>query len=1765
MPNPVRHGNKKDSGGSASNMPQSSGSSNNKERQRMGSKHKRHKSKHLKDSPVALEPLVPTTLKLVEYDDISSDSDTFSDDVSSKPEKRDSDERRGSEKSDKSHKSRHRHQHKKVKESTKGKQLERERKPEKSQETMVSKVPSSKERTVTKRVVEDQEEHGRSSKSSNKEVRLSKIHREKARRERELKSGQKDRAKGHRKRDSSKRYKTSDSPKRKGRSPRRKYGGSPKQDDSQSDASGGQDYDGSPPRSHASSNYVDTYKKGLESPNYKEPSAYQTNTRSPSPYSRRQRSVSPYRRRSSSYERGSGSYSGRSPSPYGRRRSSSPFVSKRSVSRSPLPRKSVKSRSRSPIYSRKSSSSRKKQKSQSRSRHSSISPARLPLNSSLGAELSRKKKERALAAAAAGRDPRGSPLIKRETGDGKGLSIVDAKKITKTLKIDKSVSDTELTVTANADKTISSSIKTEEVEKKPLISTKDTKTQVVKENKCTPIKEEVLTPTEGVTEKEKEKDVPPLPTLKSPKPPLPTCSPPPPLPPLPPSPVVPQQPPPPLPPPPSSLTFLQLPTVATSVAPTSQTRASTITPQANSQPSSLSTSKLQLPANFIPHLKTSTLPPLPLPPLLPGEDDIESPMEIIPSKPVKRNKEQRPRHLLTDLPLPPELPGGDPSPPESPEPKVVTPSQQPLRKRPKICCPRYGERKQKEIDWGKRCVDKFDIIGIIGEGTYGQVYKAKDKDTGELVALKKVRLDNEKEGFPITAIREIKILRQLIHRSVVNMKEIVTDKQDALDFKKDKGAFYLVFEYMDHDLMGLLESGLVQFSEDHIKSFMKQLMEGLDYCHKKNFLHRDIKCSNILLNNSGQIKLADFGLARLYNSEESLQSTVQRGLPSLLSLQLEQFRLHSLTSGLPDFLITVSAVCRTEGHFQFLALPFELATAPRVFTKVLAAVIAILRSRGVSVLPYLDDLLIKAPSLAQNKESPHHSADSDQFRVADQQEKIQSFSLPVSGFSGTSVRYRDGPGVSPSGQAKCSSVRSPLSLDRRLSLPTSNRQSLLWWLRSPPEWSLVPSTELTGPDYRRESPQLGGRSSGPDGPGQESGLPINVLEIQAIFLYLRHWESLLRGRPVRIQTDNSTAVAYVIRQGGTRSRSAMAEVSKILIWAERLVPSISAIHIPGVEKWETDFLSLSSPDPGEWSLHPEVLKSICHHLGIPDVYLFASRLNQKVPAFVAKSRDPLALVADALVIPWSRFTLPYLFPPLPLLPSVLRKLKTEGVSAILVAPDWPRRSLHADSDLEMRLAISSLKSQVSVRSILFQRLLASNSSVRTFLQGVAHEIPPYRSPTPHWYLNLVLSDLQSAPFEPILRFLSWKVSFLVGVTSIRRVSELAALSCQPPFLILHQDKAVLRPVPSFQPKVVSSFHLNEDIVLPSFCPAPSHPKERSLHNLDVVRALRAYLSATSPFRWSDSLFVLPEGRRKGLPASKATISRWIRSAISEAYRSKGKNPPFRVTAYSTRSVGVSWAVFNWASALQQCVVPCVNVFFFLLSICIFKDGVKGSNLSPASHPRILPPEKRPPEPPGPPPPPPIPEGDAADTNPPSTTALIQLFTQSDVEPDPVKGVRDTHRLPSDFTCKLSSRTYSSEGPEDVYNVGSDDRDSGQLLGEQSPQSVAQNRTFPAQLGETSGYQGTGSLQFPGDQDLRFTRVPLGMHSGTVPPTGQTEGSSNSSHLYQEAKISNFNELGSGTAAGTNQTWAAPSQAFSKAYRAPNHAPPRGGRGRGVPY
>lgn len=254
-------------------------------------------------------------------------------------------------------------------------------------------------------------------------------------------------------------------------------------------------------------------------------------------------------------------------------------------------------------------------------------------------------------------------------------------------------------------------------------------------------------------------------------------------------------------------------------------------PDSNKKDEKYSTSKI---------CKTMTLPPLPLPDVDDNEDMDTAGENIQKNSPLYSKN-------------------GD----QGTKPKSV----ESLVKKPRpVILQRQGELNRE--DWSERCVDMFEHLKIIGEGTYGKVFKAVDVKTRQLVALKSVKLENEKEGFPITAVREIKILRQLQHPNIVNMIEIVTDKQDALDFRKDRGEFYLVFEYMDHDLFGLLDSGLLELNSDQIGSFMKQLLEGLHYCHSKNFLHRDIKCSNILINNKGEIKLADFGLARLYNKDD---------------------------------------------------------------------------------------------------------------------------------------------------------------------------------------------------------------------------------------------------------------------------------------------------------------------------------------------------------------------------------------------------------------------------------------------------------------------------------------------------------------------------------------------------------------------------------------------------------------------------------------------------------------------------------------------------------------------------------------------------------------------------------------------------------------------------------------------------------------------------------------------------------------------------------
>ncbi|XP_053462728.1 cyclin-dependent kinase 9-like [Nycticebus coucang] len=166
-------------------------------------------------------------------------------------------------------------------------------------------------------------------------------------------------------------------------------------------------------------------------------------------------------------------------------------------------------------------------------------------------------------------------------------------------------------------------------------------------------------------------------------------------------------------------------------------------------------------------------------------------------------------------------------------------------------------------------VTKYEKLAKIGQGTYGVVFKAKHRQTGRKVALKKVLMDNQQAGFPITALREIKILQLLKHENVVNLIEICRSKPSPNNGWR--GSIYLVLDLCEHDLAGLLGNVLVKFTLSEIKRVMQMLLNGLYYLHRNKILHRDMKAANVLITRDGVLKLADFGLARAFSLAKNRQ------------------------------------------------------------------------------------------------------------------------------------------------------------------------------------------------------------------------------------------------------------------------------------------------------------------------------------------------------------------------------------------------------------------------------------------------------------------------------------------------------------------------------------------------------------------------------------------------------------------------------------------------------------------------------------------------------------------------------------------------------------------------------------------------------------------------------------------------------------------------------------------------------------------------------
>ncbi|PNT62458.1 hypothetical protein BRADI_4g03713v3 [Brachypodium distachyon] len=153
----------------------------------------------------------------------------------------------------------------------------------------------------------------------------------------------------------------------------------------------------------------------------------------------------------------------------------------------------------------------------------------------------------------------------------------------------------------------------------------------------------------------------------------------------------------------------------------------------------------------------------------------------------------------------------------------------------------------------------------VGQGTYSSVFRAWDLDGGRAVALKKVRFDASEPGSVRFMAREIIVLRRLHgHPNVVSLHGLIVPRSSP-------NHLYLVLEFLPHDLAALLssQSNTAPFSPPQIKSYMRQLMAGLEHCHGREVMHRDIKSANLLVSAGGELKVADFGLANLFFDSSS--------------------------------------------------------------------------------------------------------------------------------------------------------------------------------------------------------------------------------------------------------------------------------------------------------------------------------------------------------------------------------------------------------------------------------------------------------------------------------------------------------------------------------------------------------------------------------------------------------------------------------------------------------------------------------------------------------------------------------------------------------------------------------------------------------------------------------------------------------------------------------------------------------------------------------
>ena len=414
-------------------------------------------------------------------------------------------------------------------------------------------------------------------------------------------------------------------------------------------------------------------------------------------------------------------------------------------------------------------------------------------------------------------------------------------------------------------------------------------------------------------------------------------------------------------------------------------------------------------------------------------------------------------------------------------------------------------------------------------------------------------------------------------------------------------------------------------------------------------------------------------------------------------------------------------------YFQFNVLPFGLTSAPRVFTKILKPIFAIMREEGFCVIGYIDDSLIMADSYEECEAATNRLSNLFQelgFSI-NRQKSVMTPSQTIT-FLGYVVNSRHMT-VSPT-QKKvskaldivnkllrgknfkirfvasaigfivdlCKGVEyganhyrflerdkilalrrvGDMSYEGNMYLSSEAKQELMWWKHNvrfrskkirlgSPKFVLTTdaSNEGWGAVFKGES--TGGRWS-----ESEKDQHINALELNAILLGLQSFFRDDHDIEILIRTDNTTALSYVNHMGGSRSIQCEDLAKEIWEFCEIREIWIIATYIPGNENEEADFMSRNFTDNTEWSLNQHIFDKICDTWGTPQVDLFASRLNHKLCNYVSWVKDPCALYSDAFTVDWDEWDLIYLFPPFSLVSKCLRRIRRTSATVILVVPEW---------------------------------------------------------------------------------------------------------------------------------------------------------------------------------------------------------------------------------------------------------------------------------------------------------------------------------------------------------------------------------------------------------------------------------------------------------------------------------------------------------------